>query len=371
MPFQDVINDYSNGSTGTLTDTNGDTVNYTVTGTSPTVDWHGLSDGARVNGTGTETFTVTFDSHVTGATMQVSGSDKNEEYFIVVDGVAVDLNTLIADGTVTLTQSGAATHVVNTDGSISGGHHNDDSILEIRFNTAVISLGAIGSVGGGGNWDYFEVGIDSTDFDVVCFTQGTLIRTAEGPCTVEELQVGDIIETATHGPQPIRWIGSKTVTTARLERQPQLRPIRIAAGALGRGLPQRDLLVSRQHRMLVSSPIAVRMFGTSDVLIPANKLTALPGIDVDERAAPVTYFHLLFDQHEVIFAENAPSESLYVGPETLKMIAPDALAEILVLFPELERKQPGFAFPEPSSKQQKQFVARHLKNAKPLLETSH
>ena len=52
---------------------------------------------------------------------------------------------------------------------------------------------------------------------------------------------------------------------------PKVQPVRILAGALGHGMPQRDLLVSRQHRMLVSSAICERMFGLEQVLVSAIK----------------------------------------------------------------------------------------------------
>jgi hypothetical protein len=66
------------------------------------------------------------------------------------------------------------------------------------------------------------------------------------------------------------------------------------------------LLISRQHRLLVSWPISQRMFGTQDCLIAAIKLTDLPRIAIDTDCTDVTYIHLLFDQHEVITANGAP-----------------------------------------------------------------
>ena len=63
----------------------------------------------------------------------------------------------------------------------------------------------------------------------------------------------------------------------------------------------RDLLVSLQHCILVRSITAKRMFDRPEVLIAAKKLVGLPGIGTDTRARFVTYWHLLFDRHEVIF----------------------------------------------------------------------
>ena len=113
------------------------------------------------------------------------------------------------------------------------------------------------------------------------------------------------------------------------------------------------------------------MFGRSSVLSAAIGLTALPGIYIDESILSVEYFHLMFDQHEVIFAEGAPTESLYAGTEAMKAVSEMARQEILTLFPELsvENFAPSPAFPIPPGRLQKQLVARHLKNKKPLLET--
>ncbi len=204
---------------------------------------------------------------------------------------------------------------------------------------------------------------------LVCLTKGTLISTPSGEQMIETLRPGDLILTQ-NGPKPLRWIGAKTITAADLATNEKLRPVRINAGAMGRGLPHKDMLVSRQHRMQVSSRIAERMFASSNVLISAIKLTALPDIDIDTQAEHVTYFHLLFDAHEVIFANGAPTESLFTGPEALRSVSAEAREEILTLFPELADNDHNNSIPAcliPDGKQQKRLLSRHLKNAKPLL----
>ena len=208
-------------------------------------------------------------------------------------------------------------------------------------------------------------------FDIVipCFTAGTLIETAAGPRPVESLRVGDLVRTADHGLQPLRWIGRRDLRAVALVNDAELRPIRIARGALGPDLPNHDLRVSPQHRMLVRSRIAERMFEAGEVLVAAVQLLGLPGITQDE-AQDVSYIHLLFDQHEVIFAHGAPSESLYPGPVALRSLGARAVEEILQLFPDLAqcdsfRLHP--ARPLVRGRQGRHVAERHLKNATDLL----
>ena len=214
---------------------------------------------------------------------------------------------------------------------------------------------------------------DSINYDnlyVTCFTANTLIETNEGNKPVENLRPGDLIATMDNGYQPIRWIGSTARDAVDLAHHPKLKPVRIPAGALGGGLPKRDLTVSRQHRVLIRSKIAQRMFGAEEVLIPAIKLVGLAGIEIVEDCDSVTYFHILFDKHQVIFSEDAPTESLFAGPVALQSVSPEARKEIETLFPEITA--PDFvaqsARPIPAKGAQiKQLVERHKKRDMPLL----
>jgi hypothetical protein len=120
--------------------------------------------------------------------------------------------------------------------------------------------------------------------------------------------------------------------------------------------------------MVVKSKISARMFDTATVLVSAIKLTELPQIDVDHSVTQVTYFHLLFDNHEVVYAEGTPSESFFLGPETRKTVPIAAWDEITTLFPHVADLAfiPTPALTIPSNAQQKQLVRRHCKNAKAL-----
>lgn len=174
----------------------------------------------------------------------------------------------------------------------------------------------------------------------VCFTRGTLIETANGLVPVENLKKGDLIVTQDNDLQPIRWIGSQHVSGKALTKNPKLRPIRIRAGALGHCSPNVDLMVSPQHRILIRSKIAQRMFGTDEVLVAATHLQEIRGIDVANDASEVDYFHFMFDSHEIVFANGAASESLYAGPQALLSVGEKAREEIFTLFPELRDSDP-------------------------------
>ena len=214
------------------------------------------------------------------------------------------------------------------------------------------------------------VGIVAFEDGVIpCFTAGTRVQVPAGYVAIESLRVGDRVTTVDNGPQTIRFIGRRHLTATELAKNEELRPIRIVAGALGRHLPERDLLVSRQHRMLVSSKVAERMFGKREVLISAIKLTALPGIFVDPTVETVEYIHFLFDDHQLLLAEGAQSESLYLGSEAQKALSVEARQEISVLFPELIQQayMKQLARFVPSGRLQKKLMQRHAKNGKCVL----
>lgn len=156
-----------------------------------------------------------------------------------------------------------------------------------------------------------------------CFTLGTMILTADGEVPIEELRPGDLIVTLDNGLQPLRWVSR---TTARAVGP--FAPVRMAAGALGN---RREMRVSQQHRMLLTGWRAELLFGEDEVLVAAKHLVNDHGIRV-VPGGEITYLHLLFDSHEVVFAEGVPTESFFAVSDT----APDPQRdEAVALFPEL------------------------------------
>lgn len=169
---------------------------------------------------------------------------------------------------------------------------------------------------------------------VPCFTPGTMIETLSGPILVEDIRLGHKLLTRDNGYQEVRWVGRRDFSAADLVFAPHLCPVRIAAGALGNGLPEADMVVSPQHRMLVGGVTCELLFGESEALAAAVHLVGKPGIT---RLAPraISYLHVMCDVHEIILADGAWSESFQPGDTTIDGMDDASRVELFEVFPEL------------------------------------
>lgn len=170
---------------------------------------------------------------------------------------------------------------------------------------------------------------------VPCFTPGTLIATPKGEVAVESLQPGDKIVTRDNGLQEIRWIGQKALSWFDLAANPHLKPVLVKAGSLGDGLPERDMMVSPNHRLLVANDRTALYFDEHEVLVSAKHLLSGAGIST-VAAAGVTYVHFMCDRHEVVLSNGAWTETFQPGDFTLKGMGNAQRSEIFELFPELK-----------------------------------
>ncbi|SDO67490.1 Ca2+-binding protein, RTX toxin-related, partial [Lutimaribacter pacificus] len=181
--------------------------------------------------------------------------------------------------------------------------------------------------------------LDFTEIEeiVPCFTPGTTIATPQGERLVEDLAVGDRVITRDNGIQEIRWIGAKPVTGLELARDTHLKPILIRKGALGNDLPERDMLVSPNHRLLVNNDKTALYFEEREVLAAAKHLVGAEGIhEVDVMST--TYIHFMFDHHEVVLSNGSWTESFQPGDMSLKGVGNAQRNEIFELFPELRTR---------------------------------
>ena len=205
---------------------------------------------------------------------------------------------------------------------------------------------------------------------VTCYLAGTLIATLRGRIAIEDLRIGDLVRTQDRGLQPVLWVGRTQVKATVAARDPHIWPVHIAAGALGAGMPAQDLRVSQQHRMLVRSRIAERMFGVDEVFVPAKHLVGLPGITCGPVSEGFAYYHLLLADHAVIEANGVPSESLFTGAMALLALGPEVVQAVADCLRKAHRAVDNMPLARRSltRKEAQPLLARHIRNAKPLVQ---
>lgn len=174
------------------------------------------------------------------------------------------------------------------------------------------------------------------DGAVICFTPGTRILTPDGVRCIEDMREGDLVQTKDNGAQPIQWMGQRRMSGARLFAMPKLRPIRIRAGVFGMDEPDRDLLVSPEHRMLIKGEIARALFNAPEVLVAARDLIDHDRVSVDLSVREVTYVHMLLPQHEIVFANGVETESFHPANAALSTLDPIDRARLSRMLPRVE-----------------------------------
>ncbi|MCX8510002.1 MAG: Hint domain-containing protein [Rhodobacteraceae bacterium] len=140
------------------------------------------------------------------------------------------------------------------------------------------------------------------------FASGTMITTLAGEKPVESLSEGDRVITRDNGLQTVRAAARRDFDYGQLALVPHLAPLIVTIGAIDRHLPERDLLVSPNMRLLVSDRQFVLTKGQREALIPVKNLS-------DGRMVRpcsvlgVSYVQILFDRHQVVLANGIWAEA--------------------------------------------------------------
>ena len=153
-----------------------------------------------------------------------------------------------------------------------------------------------------------------------CFVTGTRILTDKGEIVVEDLEIGDRVQTAEGKLEPIKWIGRQTIKPNQVQNPLRCYPILIKAGALGNNLPSRDLYVSPDHSMFVEG-----------LLINAGALVNDISILKTEPTETFTYYHVELENHSLLVAEGTAAESYLPQKENREVY--DNCAEYEKLYP--------------------------------------
>lgn len=162
--------------------------------------------------------------------------------------------------------------------------------------------------------------------NIICFTPGTMIATPSGERAVETLRPGDLVLTMDAGPQPLGWTGRSTVPGTGKHAPIRLDPCLTGA--------RRTLTVSPQHRMFIADWRAELLFGEAEVFVPARHMLDCEGADTAPMAE-ITYIHLMFDRHQIVFAEGAPCESFHAASQGFEALVPQAREELFAAYPAL------------------------------------
>lgn len=324
-PVSQIIVDYGNAGTGThairITDIHFDTIIDTPNG-NDIIDG-GAGDDIIYGQDGDDTITGGLGND------NISGGAGNDTI-----SVSQGDNALGGDGddtfnVVDLGEAGSGT--INIIGG-EGGETNGDTLnwAGVADKGSLVITNADDAAGGlSGTFTMLDgtVVTFSEIENIVCFASETCILTPYGERKIEDLNIGDLVITRDNGLQPIRWIGKRTVPALN-----KFAPIRFEAGSLPN--LTRPLLVSPQHRMLVGNHLSELYIGEREVLVTAKHMVNNTNI-TRQIGGEVTYMHLMFEQHEIIYADGSASESFHPGEMAIDAISEQARCEVFDLFPEL------------------------------------
>ena len=239
--------------------------------------------GVLVGVTAADLLTSHGGSNISFGTDSATGSETIS--YVEQDGTSITqdiatANDLQSSSAFTYTSGGTTYIVSNT--PLTG------TIADVTVGNLTALVGGLGDAG-------LVVGANTY---VACYTPGTLILTRAGNVAIEHIAIGDELVTLSGDIRPVKWIGRRAYAGRFVAGHREVLPVCIYAGALGEGVPRRDLFVSPRHAMFLDG-----------VLVPAQLLVNGVSVTQAQAADAVHYIHLELDRHAVIWAEGAASES--------------------------------------------------------------
>ncbi len=242
--------------------------------------------------------------------------------------IPVDETRFEIDTETEVGQAGATVHLDSALSFMSPDGMTHDALLLVEVdgdNAAAIYLLPLTTLNA--RTEYRLVGIDRTTAaqkfaQVACvsFARGTHITLASGAQRlIEELSEGDRVLTRDDGVQEVRWIGQTTVRAVG-----EFAPIKIRAGTLNN---DNDLIVSPDHRLFIYQRSDEVGAGRSELLVKARHLVNGDTVSVMDGGF-VDYFQLLFDGHQIIYAEGIAAETMLITSRTKSVLPHDVSAAL-------------------------------------------
>lgn len=267
----------------------------------------------------------------------IVSSSNGYDVYLIDTATSGTFNGLHQRGGVALVDDGAVDSFISFD-------PGSPIVADAGTPAAGLTSTEIGSAGAGSSLESTDGGTTYTTQTtpsggtIPCFTPGTFIATPTGNRLIENLKPGDLVITKDNGLQAIRWIGKKKISGARLYASPEIRPVCIKKNTFGKERPYRDLAVSPQHRIVINNDLASMLFGSQQVLVPAKALVDENKIEMSDMCS-TTYIHILFDHHEIIYANGIATESFHPNKAILNALDHAVQNEIYEIFPELRLKR--------------------------------
>lgn len=172
---------------------------------------------------------------------------------------------------------------------------------------------------------------------------GSNVRTPFGARRIEHVRPGDLIVTRNNGLQPVKLVWTRTISAVELTKNPSLAPIRLNTRAIGPMMPARPLRIAPGHRALIPG------YRVADVDDKTSYLMKIDGVAahsdaayVDRSEGDVTYYNLIFEDHQIFCVEGLPVESLRPSPKLLALMDVATRAELRELFPNLAHRRAAF-----------------------------
>lgn len=301
-----------------------------------TLSFYARGDGASANNaalnvdpqTQQATTLITFDSGPTGdLVLEANGGGVDPDTTVTINGTSYNFiveqtgDLPVGNGKVPDALEGRQVTVISV--VINGTYE--------RFFFVTDGSGTMALINQFGNGAVPLTNVDTTPTEVfICYGEGTDILTPTGYKKVEDLQPGDHVMTLDNGPQEILW--TRTNQQPLEAAEVDAKPVLIKAGAFGPGRPERDLIVSPQHRLLVGGQGQLSGAFDTEVFVPAKALTGLPGIRFMQGKRTMTWIHFACARHEVVFANGCASESLLLGPIAVQGLTGVEKAHLAALF---------------------------------------
>ncbi len=170
-------------------------------------------------------------------------------------------------------------------------------------------------------------------------TPGKLVATPTGQRPVTELQKGDQVITRGHGIKEISWIGHRKICERELQFFPKSLPVLIGQGAMGHGLPERDVLVGSNTRVLVTNHLKKPGHRKPGLLVSARYLTSFAGVSIADCNS-FCWTHFMFDRHELVLIDGIWIESFQPNDPSLQGLSNSQSDELFLFFPELRKQSP-------------------------------